>query len=83
MDVISILRKAAEVTGFEVKVGRCGMDHPAVFTEMTVTYVLRRRYRRGVRWVSDATLRGEILPAQAMLRQVVSSSWRTRLSGSL
>ncbi len=43
MDVISILRKKRQaVTGFEVRVhGERATDHPKVFTDITIEYVVR------------------------------------------
>ncbi len=45
MDVLSILRKKRQdVTGFDVNVdARQANDHPYVFTEITVNYIIRGR----------------------------------------
>ena len=72
MDVISILRKKRqEVTGFEVKVNAPrAADHPHVFTEMQVTYVLRGRGIDAAAVERAMQLSEEkYCPAQAMLRQ--------------
>ena len=72
MEVISILRKKRqEVTGFEVKVDAPrAKDHPHVFTEMTVTYVLRGRGIDAASVERAMQLSEEkYCPAQAMLRQ--------------
>lgn len=72
MDVISILRKKRqEVTGFEVKVDAPrAKDHPHVFTEMKVTYVLRGRGIDAASVERAMQLSEEkYCPAQAMLRQ--------------
>ena len=72
MDVISILRKKRqEVTGFEVKVDAPrAKDHPHVFTEMKVTYILRGRGIDAASVERAMQLSEEkYCPAQAMLRQ--------------
>ena len=71
MDVISILRKKRqEVTGFEVRVeGPRAKDHPHVFTEIEVTYVLRGRGIDPAAVERAMQLSEEkYCPAQAMLR---------------
>ena len=72
MDVISILRKKRqEITAFEVKVDAPrAKEHPHVFTEMTVTYVLRGRGIDAAAVERAMQLSEEkYCPAQAMLRQ--------------
>lgn len=72
MDVISILRKKRQgVTAFEVKVdAQRANDHPHVFTEMKVTYVLRGRGIDPAAVARAIQLSEEkYCPAQAMLRQ--------------
>ncbi|PJF48678.1 MAG: OsmC family peroxiredoxin [Chloroflexi bacterium] len=74
MDVLSILKKKRqEVTGFEVKVrAERAPDHPKVFTEILVEYVVRGR---GV--APEAVERAielsetKYCPAQGMLGRVV------------
>jgi len=72
MDVISILRKKRQgVTAFEVKVdAQRANDHPHVFTEMKVTYVLRGRGIDPAAVARAIQLSEEkYCPAQAMIRQ--------------
>ncbi len=72
MDVISILRKKRqEVTGFEVQVhAKQAKEHPHVFTDIQVTYVVRGRnidpaaVERAVQLSEE-----KYCPAQAMLRK--------------
>lgn len=72
MDVISILRKKRqEVASFEVKVeAPRASEHPHVFTEMEITYVLRGKgidpaaVERAMKLSED-----RYCPAQAMLRK--------------
>lgn len=70
MDVISILRKKRQnVTGFEVRVhGDRAEDHPKVFTDIVIEYVVRgvdidpAAVERAIQLSSDI-----YCPAQAML----------------
>ncbi|WP_298981300.1 OsmC family protein [Caldilinea sp.] len=72
MDVISILRKKRqEVTGFEVQVhAERAKEHPHVFTDIQVTYVVRGRnidpaaVERAIQLSEE-----KYCPAQAMLRK--------------
>jgi putative redox protein len=70
MDVLSILRKKRqEVTGFDVNVdARQAKDHPHIFTEITVSYIVRGR-DINPKAVERAILLSETkyCPAQAML----------------
>ncbi|MCS6827675.1 MAG: OsmC family protein [Caldilinea sp.] len=75
MDVISILRKKRqEVTGFEVQVhAERAKEHPHVFTDIEVTYVVRGRnidpaaVERAIQLSEE-----KYCPAQAMLRKAAS-----------
>ena len=75
MDVLSILRKKRQdVTGFDVNVdARQAKDHPHVFTQITVNYIIRGR---GIN--SKAVERAiqlsetKYCPAQAMLAKAAT-----------
>lgn len=77
MDVISILRKKRqEITSFEVKVlAPRASEHPHVFTEMEITYVLRGKGIDPVAVERAMQLSEEkYCPAQSMLRKAAPIS---------
>jgi putative redox protein len=74
MDVISILQKKRQtVTGFEVKVhAERSTEHPRVFTDIEIKYVVRGRKVDRVAVERAVALSEEkYCAAQAMLRQAV------------
>jgi putative redox protein len=75
MDVISILRKKRQdVTTFEVRLdAKQAEDHPHVFTDITITYLIRGR-KVNPKAVTRAIELSETkyCPAQAMLAKVVN-----------